>query len=132
SDHRLAGAQVRGEADAAVVDDRLLHRDLDALTPAGGVALVERGGNPERQMDAGPGVAGVRAGLDRRPALLAGDRERAAGRLGDHVEAEELAVRAVLGEPFDLGVDDARIERADFLVAEAEPLDGTGREVLDE
>ena len=38
-------------------------------------------------------------------------------------------VRAAIAEALDLGIDDARIDRADDVVAEPEPFDRAGREV---
>ena len=70
-------------------------------------------------------------GPGRRPVRIAGDAERAAAGLGDHVEGEVLLVRAAFAEALHLGVDDAGVQFAHDVVAEAQPLDRAGREVLD-
>ena len=51
--------------------------------------------------------------------------------LRDHVEGEVLLVRAALAKAFDLAIDDAGVEGADRVVAEADALDRAGRHVLD-
>ena len=75
---------------------------------------------------AGAGVAERRAGLERRPVGLAGDAHRAARSLRDHVEGEVFLVGAALAKTLDLGIDDARVDGADRLVAEPQPLDRAG------
>ena len=72
----------------------------------------------------------VRPGLDRPAVRLAGDRHRPAGRLGDHVEGEEVLVRAVVAKALDLGVDDPRVDLAHHVIAKAEPFDDAGGEIL--
>ena len=52
--------------------------------------------------------------------------------LRDHVEGQVVLVRAALAEALHLGVDDAGIDLGDDVVAEAQPLDRAGREVLHE
>ena len=99
---------------------------------AGCVALVEGADDAEAEEHAGAGVADRRAGLDRPAVDLAGDAHRAAAGLRDRVEAQPLLVRAACAEAFYLGIDDAWVEFADDIIAEAQPLDGAGREVLGE
>src|SRR5215472_16128354 len=65
---------------AAVIDDAVLHRALDALALAGELALVERRKDADRSVEAGAGVADRRTRLDRAAFGLAGDRHRTAGR----------------------------------------------------
>ena len=86
----------------------------------------------DRHQHAGAGIADGRAGLAGRAVLLAGDAHQAAGGLRDHVEGQRLLERAAGAEPFGLAVDDRRIDRADHVGAEAEPLDRAGGEVLAE
>ena len=112
--------------------DRILHRHLQLLALAGARAVEQRADDAERHQHAGAGVADRRAGLDRPPARLAGDAHRAARGLRDRVEREPLLVRAAGAEALDLGVDDAGIDRADDIVAEPQPLDRAGREILGE
>ena len=126
AEHRL---RLKREAD--VVQHRVLHRHLEAPALAGGAALVERAEDADRHHHAGAGVAERNAGPDRRPVRLAGDAHRAAGGLRDHVEGEVLLVGAALAEALDLGIDDAGVQRADRVIAEPQPLDRSGRHVLD-
>src|SRR5262249_58320329 len=114
---RLPGRGLGLKSEADIVQHRVLHRHLQAPALAGGAALVEGAQDADRHQHAGPGVAERGAGLDRRAVRLARDAHRAAGSLGDHVEGEVLLVRATLAETLDLGVDDARVQRADRLVA---------------
>src|SRR5213078_2024416 len=78
------------------------------------------------------GVADRRTGLDRLAVTLAGDAHRPARRLGDWVEREAVLVGAAGAEALDLGVDDARVDRADDIVAKPQALDRARREVLGE
>src|SRR5262249_10429573 len=50
--------------------------------------------------------------------------------LGDHVEGEVLLVTAPAAEALHGCIDDARIERRDLVVGEAEPFNYAGREIL--
>ena len=117
--------------DATEVDHRLLHRDFDALAATGGLALQQRGQDADRHVQPGAGVADGRAGLEGRRRARRWC-QGAADRLGDHVEGQEVAVRTVWRETLDLGVDDARIDALDLVVAEAEALDDARPVVLDE
>src|SRR5437764_1005292 len=56
---------------------------------------------------------------------------RASCGLRDHVEGQALLIRAAGSETLDLAVDDAGVELLDLVIAEAQPLDRTGRHVLD-
>src|ERR687888_327640 len=129
---RVAGRELPGERDAAVVDDRVLHRDLDALALPGLGALVERGQDADRGVQARARVSDRGPRLEWDPVALAGQADRPAGRLRDGVERQEVAVRPVLREPLDLDVDELRVDLLDLVVAEAEALDHAGRKVLDE
>jgi len=77
-------------------------------------------------------VTQSRPGLARTPVALAGNRHRAAAGLGDHVKGEVVLVGAALAEPFDLRIDEARVQRVEVLPAEPQPLDRAGGEVFDE
>src|SRR5207237_1431759 len=127
-----APQRLGGVGDAAVIDDAFLHRQLDALALAGQLALVERGENPDRAVQSGAGVADRWARLERAAVGLAGYRYRAAGCLGDHVEGEKILVRTILAKAFDLRIDDPRVDLAHHIVAEAEPLDDSRREIFGE
>jgi hypothetical protein len=112
--------------------DRILHRHLQPPTLAGARTIEQRADDAECHQHAGAGVADRRAGLNRPAVALAGDAHRPANSLCDRVERQALLVRAAVAEALDLGTDDARIDRADDIVAEPEPLDSAGREVLGE
>ena len=128
---RLAAQLGARERHAHVVDHRVLHRHLQAAALAGLGALVERAQDADRHQHAGAGVAEGRARLDRRPVGVAGDADRAARGLRDHVEGEALLVRAAGAEALDLAIDDAGVDLLDLVIAEAQPLDRAGRHVLD-
>ena len=113
------------------MDHRVLHRHLQPPSLAGAVALVQGAEDRRRHQHAGAGVAKAEARLDRRPVGLAGDADRAAGGLRDHVEGQPLLMRAAGAEALDLAIDDARVDFLDQLVIEAEALDRAGRHVLD-
>ena len=55
------------ELNAAEVHHAVHHRHLHVLSFAGAVALVQRGQQPDREVQAGPGIADLRAGNKRRP-----------------------------------------------------------------
>jgi hypothetical protein len=99
---------------------------------AGGLTLIERAQDRDREQHAGAGVAEGRARLAGAPRALAGDAHHAAGGLRDHVEGQVVLVRAALAEALDLGVDQARVERVQHLPAETQTLDRARRHVLDE
>src|SRR5579864_5193142 len=128
---RLAGALHRAEAGAHVVDHRVLHRQLQPPSLAGAVALVQGAEDRRRHQHPGTGVAKGEARLHWRAVGLAGDADRAAGGLRDHVEGEPLLVRAAGAEALDLAIDDAGVYFLHRPVVEAEALDRAGRHVLD-
>jgi hypothetical protein len=129
---RGAGARLGDEHAAAVMHDRILDRHLQPPALAGARTIEQRADDAERHQHAGAGVADRRAGLDRPAVALAGDAHCPANSLCDRVERQALLVGAAVSEALDLGIDDARIDRADDIVAEPEPLDRAGREVLGE
>src|SRR4029079_19387207 len=67
----------------------------------------------------------------RRLPSFTGNAERAARGLRDHVECEALLIGAAGAEALDLAIDDARGDFLDLVVAQAQPLYGAGRHVLD-
>src|SRR3978361_1551602 len=71
------------QLDARKIQDAVLHRGGDLLALAGNGALIERGDDAERQMQAGAAVADLRAGDQRQAVAEAGGRGRTAGALGD-------------------------------------------------
>jgi hypothetical protein len=121
-----------GVGNAAEVDHRLLHGDLDPLAAPGDIPMVERGQDPDRGVQPRARVADVDAWLERSPVALAGRAERPADGLGDHVEREKLAKWTFRCEAFDLRIDDARIDPGHLVVPEPETLDDARSEVLHE
>src|SRR6202011_6087499 len=80
---------------------------------------------------AGTGIAKAETRLDRRAVGLAGDADRAAGGLRDHVEGQPLLVRTAGSKALDLAIYDAGVELFDRLVIEAETVDRAWRHVFD-
>ena len=80
-------------------------------------------------MQAGAGIADLRAGDQRRPVAEAGGRSRAAGALRDVLV--DLAVLVGTGaEALHRGDDHARIELVDVLPGEPHAVERAGREIL--
>ena len=114
---------------AREIEHAVLHGAQHALAAAGAVALVERADDAEREMQAGAGVADLRAGDERRAFAEAGGRGRAAGALRDVLV--DLAVLVGAGaEALDRGHDHARVELVDVLPGEPHAVERAGREVL--
>src|SRR5262249_17712959 len=128
----LALAIVVDEPAPQQVGDGLLHRHLDELALAGALALDVGGHDRGGSVDAGAGVADGGAASDGLAILETGHAHDAASRLGDHVEALVLAVRAGEPEALDAGHDDARVRGVQLLVVEAELLHHAGSEILDD
>src|SRR5207237_6247692 len=129
---RLTGTRVGDEHAAAVMHHRILHRYLQSPSLAGAHPIEQRADDAERHQHAGTGIADRRTGLDRPAIALAGDAHRAAGGLGDRVEGQALLIGAARAEALDLGIDYAWIDRTDDVIAEPQPLDRAGREILGE
>src|SRR5262249_32020862 len=91
----LASGVGQTHGDAAEIDRRVLHGDLDVLAGAGRLALPEGGHHAEGGVDAGARVSDGWTRLERGRARKSRQRHGATGRLRDHVEALVLAVRAV-------------------------------------
>src|SRR5260370_36695239 len=82
-------------------------------------------------MNAGTGVADLRAGRGRQPVLPAGRAHRAAHGLRDRLVG--LAVLVLAGsESLDRGIDDLGIDLVDRLPGEALPIERARREILDQ
>src|SRR5215831_13068785 len=90
---------------------------------AGAVALVQSSEHGGCHQHAGAGVAKAQARLDRRAIGLAGDTDRAARGLSDHVEGQALLMRAASPEAFDLAIDNTRVDLLDRFVVQAKALD---------
>ena len=98
--------------------------------------LVDGRHDPERQQRRRVDVADARADARADRAGLAGRGDEPAHRLGDDVERGPVGVRALAGarvaEPTDGAVDEPRVDLRQRLVAEAEPVEHAGAEVLDD
>src|ERR1700756_4500944 len=121
-----AGPRLHRQASAHVVHHRILHRDLQPPSLAGPLAVVERAEDRDRHQHAGAGVAKGRAGFDRRTVGLAGDADRAARGLRDHVKSQTLLIRAAFAKAFDLAVDDAGVQLPHDIITEPQALDRAG------
>ena len=82
------------QLDAGQVEHAVLHRAEHALAAAGSVALIERRDDAEREMQAGAGIADLRAGDERWTFAESGRGRRAAGALRDVLVDLALFVRA--------------------------------------
>ncbi len=108
------------------------HRDVDQLTLARALALVQRGEDAERgHQRAAAEVGDLPGRLHRRAARLAGQPEQADQPQVVHVVAGAVAHRAVLAVAADRAVDDPRVHRAHRLVADAEAVEHAGPEGLE-
>src|SRR5262252_1576554 len=114
----LAASRLTDEHAAAVMHHRILHRRLQTPSFAGLGPLIEGADDAEREQHAGARVADRRSRLDRLAARLAGDAHCTAAGLRYRIKAEPAFIWAAGPEAFDLGIDDARIESADDVVAE--------------
>src|SRR3984893_89041 len=124
------GGLLLGGRRAAAAPVRAWVMNMPAL--AGARTIGARADDAERHQHAGAGVANRRAGLDRPAVALAGNAHRPAHGLCERVDRHPLLVWAPIAEALHLSIDDARIDRAEDIVAEPEPLDRAGREVLGE
>jgi hypothetical protein len=114
---------------AREIEHAVLHGAQHLLAAAGAHALIERRHDAEREMQAGAGIADLRAGDERRPVAEAGGRGRAAGALRDVLV--DLAVLVGTGaEALHRGDDHARIELVDVLEGEPHAVERAGREIL--
>src|SRR3954451_13437009 len=82
-------------------------------------------------MDSGAGVTDLRASRDRRTVLEAGGRHGPTHRLRDDFVGLEVEVPSRT-EALDGGIDQARVDLAQPLPGEAEPIDDARSEVLHE
>ena len=123
-------ALVVAQRNADQIDHRVLHRHLHMLAFARGVPLLQRGQNTDRHVHPGAGVAD-RGKIERRRAVGgAGNAHRAAHGLGNRLEAFEIAVRPVGAEALDGGIDQPRVQFRQNIVPEAQTIQRTGSEIL--
>ncbi len=119
------------QLDPAQIEDAVLHRRQHLLAASGRVALIERGDDPQRQMQSGAAIADLRAGDDRRSIVETGRRRGAARALRDVFVHLAIFVRSGT-EALDRGDDHPRIELLDVFPREAHAVERAGREVLDQ
>ena len=118
-------------------EDRLVERDVHDLPRAGTRALaalalaIEQGHQrTDHAEEAGQGVAEADARAHRRAIGVAGQVADAAERLRDVGEAGAVAIGAGLPVAGDADEDDARVRRAQHLVAEVPAFQRAGPEIL--
>ena len=122
------GAHGRGERRYR----RFMHGDLDPLALAGALALDQRPQDAGAEMDAGQEVANGRTRLGRRSVGIAGGVGDAAHRLDGDVHGGKIAIGPVETEAGAAAVDQARVELAQHVPADAEAVHHAGGEVLDQ
>src|SRR6185295_8998365 len=114
---------------AGKVEHAVLHGSEHLLTAAGAGALIKRGADAERQMEAGARVADLRARDERRPFAEAGGGCRAAGTLRNILV--DLAVLVGTGaEALHRRYDHARIGLVDVVPGQPHAVERTGSEIL--
>jgi hypothetical protein len=116
---------------AAQVEHAVLHGASHALPLAAVRAVIERGDDAEREVQARPRVADLRACHERKAVAEPGGRGGAAGTLRDVLVHLAVLVRP-RPEALDRGVDHARVELVDALPGEAHAVERARREVLDQ
>ena len=135
----LAAARHLAVAEVAPGDQRqpgegaVGHRDVDVLALAGAAALVQGGHHPEGgHQGAAAEVRDLAARLNRRPVLGTGQAEQPDQPQVVHVVAGPLDVGAVLAVAGDRADDDRRVGLAHPLVADAEAVEHTGPEAVED
>src|SRR5262245_43008611 len=120
-----------GERNAAEVHHRFLHGDADALPLAGELALIERDQYADGQLQSRTGVGEGGARFERWPVRLTRERNCAASRLGDRVEAAKVPIRTLFAKTAHRPIDDPRVDLADGVIMQAELLRRPGRKILE-
>ncbi len=128
----LAGDEIARRLEVEHGDLRLEQRGLHPLPLARFLALQQ--GDEDADGAIHPrGQIGDRDADPHRPlAGQAGDRHEPAHALRDLIEAGTAAIGTVLAEAGDAAIDDARIDRAQRLVVDAEAMLDVGAVVLDQ
>src|ERR1700730_9026817 len=125
----MGEALLIAQLDAGEVQDAVLHRGGDLLAFARRRALVQRGNDAERQMQAVAAVPDLRASAQRQPVAKAGGRSRTAGALRDVLI--HLAVFVGAGaETLDRRHDHFRIDAVDFLPRKSHAIEHAGPEIF--
>ena len=115
---------------AAQVHHAVHHGDFHVLALAGAIALVQRGKQSDREMQAGSRVADLRARDIRRTFGNARGAHRAAHGLRDVLIRLEVGIGAGGAEALDGTHHHARIDFVDLLPRESEPVEHAGPEIL--
>src|SRR5438552_5006030 len=103
---------------------------MDPLALARALALDQGDEDALREEDARAEVRDGNADAHRPLSRDAGDRHQAPHALRDLVDSRTIAIGAALSEAGDAAVDQARVDRADAFVVDAEPLLHVGAVVL--
>ena len=106
---------------------------LDELTQTRALALLQGGEHAHGEQDAGRDVGDRRADLHGRAAgRFAGNAHQTAHALGDEVEPAAPPVGIREAETGDHAIDEAGVGLLEGVVADTEPVQGAGTEVLDQ
>ena len=106
--------------------------DFERLTYAGDFALTQGGKRADAGVERGDAVYQREVCLDGGQVAVAGEGHEAAHSLTDGVEADLVAVGAVLAVSRDVYHDDLGVQLLELVVAEAHDVNGAGAEVLQE
>ena len=108
------------------------HRDVNLPARPATAYPRQQGRNAEGGIQAGSEVDHRHAGLDRRPAGLAGDTHHAGAGLNGQVEPALPAARTILAVGRDRAVNQPGLTRAEPVPTQAEPAHGAGPVVFDQ
>ena len=128
--NRLAMALVVAQADPNQIHHRVLHGHFDLLADSGGVTLHQGGQDTDDAVHTRARVAHTRPGDRGRIVGKTGHAHRAAHRLGHGFKTLERTMRPIRTKAFDAGIDQARIELFEAVIAKPEPFHRAGSEVL--
>ncbi len=117
------------QLDSAKIEHGILHRAGDPLSLAGLFPVKKRGENPGDEMNAGSGIADLRARDQRRAIVEPGCARRAAGALGDVLIDFTVFVRT-RAEALDRRVDQTRIDFVNHFPGKPLAVERARREVL--
>src|SRR3990172_3014205 len=126
-----AGHSVEGDLVRELVDHRLQKGSLDLLAPAGALPLVEGGDGAGDSREGGALVRHGHAVAHRALLRVAGDGDRAAHGLDAEIVGGAVTVGPQGAEAGDGGADNARIDGAERLIVQPQPLGYARAEVVD-